>query len=66
MPYVQTSITLEEQIELHTRAIRAGKPIQRLVYEFIRAGLDKKQLEDTENERRQSEKSKETGKGNRR
>lgn len=66
MPYVQTSVTKEELAALHSQAILAGKPVQRLVYEFIRAGLDKKQMEDTENERRQSEKSKEVGKGNRR
>ena len=66
MPYIQTSITQEEKIELHTRAMRAGKPVQRFLYEIIREWLDKQQLEDKENERRQSETRKETGKGNRR
>ena len=51
MPYVQTSVTKEELAALHGQAIMAGKPVQRLVYEFIRAGLDKKQLEDKENDR---------------
>jgi hypothetical protein len=59
MPYVQTSITLEEQVELHTRAIRMGKPIQQLVYRFIREGLDKLTEEDKANVGR--EKSKKAG-----
>ena len=57
MPYVQTSVTKEELAALHSQAILAGKPVQRLVYEFIRAGLDKKQLEDKANGR-EREKSK--------
>ena len=59
MPYVQTSVTKEELAALHSQAILAGKPVQRLVYEFIRAGLDKKQLEDKANVGR--EKSKKAG-----
>ena len=60
MPYVQTSVTKEELAALHGQAIMAGKPVQRLVYEFIRAGLDKQQqLEDKANVGR--EKSKKAG-----
>lgn len=59
MPYVQTSVTKEELASLHSQAILAGKPVQRLVYEFIREGLDKKQLEDKSNVGR--EKSKKAG-----
>jgi len=62
MPYVQTSVTKEELAALHGQAIMDGKPVQRLVYEFIRAGLDKKQLEDKANVGRKT--SEKTGKGN--
>jgi hypothetical protein len=62
MPYVQTSVTKEELAALHSQAILAGKPVQRLVYEFIRAGLDKQQLEDKANVGRET--SKKAGKGN--
>ena len=65
MPYVQTSVTKEELAALHSQAILAGKPVQRLVYEFIRAGLDKN-MEDKANDRGKDQTSKETGKGNRR
>jgi hypothetical protein len=62
MPYVQTSVTKEELAELHSLAIMSSKPVQRLVYEFIKAGLDKKQLEDKANVGRKT--SEKTGKGN--
>lgn len=48
MPYVQTSVTKEELAQLHSLAIMSSKPLQRLVYEFIVAGL-KKTKEDTAN-----------------
>jgi hypothetical protein len=62
MPYVQTSVTKEELAALHSHAILAGKPVQRLVYEYIKAGLDKKQLEDKANVGRKT--SEKAGKGN--
>jgi hypothetical protein len=62
MPCIQTSITLEEQIELHTRAMRAGKPVQRFLYEIIREWLNKQQLEDKANVGRET--SEKAGKGN--
>lgn len=64
MPYVQTSVTKEELAALHSQAILAGKPVQRLVYEFIRAGLDKKQLEDKENDGKSGKAHQKAGKGN--
>lgn len=48
MPYVQTSVATEELAELHSRAIKSGKTLQRLIYEYIVAGLEK----EKENERR--------------
>lgn len=64
MPYVQTSVTRDELAELHSRAIKAGKPLQRLVYEYIQQGLNISRQEDTINERcsRTDQAAKETGK----
>ena len=52
MPYVQTSVTTEELVKLRSQAIRSGKSLQRLVYEYIQEGLNKLQpMEDKGNDR---------------
>lgn len=63
MPYVQTSVTVEELAQLHSRAILARKSLQRLVYEYIEDGLNKP-VQGGQNGR-EGKASEKTGKGNR-
>jgi hypothetical protein len=61
MPYVQTSVNREELVELHSQAIRSGKSLQRLVYEFIAEGLNK--LKEDKEDGRGNQTSEEVGQG---
>lgn len=63
MPYVQTSVTVDELAELHSRAIKARKPLQRLLYEYIIEGLNKPQGgNEHERSSNRNQAPKETGK----